>query len=100
MPFYVYILRCRDNSYYVGQTDDLDKRMAEHQSGVGCDWTRRRRPVELAYHERFPTREEARAAEARIKPWSRVKKEALIRGDWASLKKAAKGKHWNEWLEE
>ena len=100
MPFYVYILKCGDSSYYVGQTDDLDNRIAEHQAGIGCDWTRRRRPLELVYHERFHTRDEAKAAEARLKPWSKAKKEAFIRGDWSGLKKAAKGKHWNERVKE
>jgi len=82
MQFWVYILRCRDGSYYTGHTDDLEKRMAEHEQGLAADWTRRRRPVELVWCEDAPTRYEALAFERRVKNWSRAKKEALIAGDW------------------
>ncbi|MFM5914936.1 MAG: GIY-YIG nuclease family protein [Chakrabartia godavariana] len=85
MAFWVYILRCSDGRYYTGQTDDLDRRIAEHQSGGFSDFTSRRRPVSLMWQENFQTRDEALAAEARIKPWSRAKKEALIAGDWAGV---------------
>ncbi len=85
MSFWVYILRCSDGSYYTGQTDNIEKRLAEHQNGIKCVYTRRRRPVELVFTEYFATREEARDAERRIKGWSRLKKEALIRRDWDEL---------------
>ena len=85
MHFWVYILRCSDGSYYTGHTDNIDVRLAQHQAGDGGDWTRRRRPVELAWCEALPTRIEALEAERRIKPWSRDKKEALIAGDWAKV---------------
>lgn len=83
--FWVYILRCADGSYYTGHTDNLEYRLAQHALGEGSDWTRRRRPVELAWSQIMPTRDEAFAAERQIKPWSRAKKEALIAGDWAAL---------------
>ncbi|HEV7660532.1 MAG TPA: GIY-YIG nuclease family protein [Allosphingosinicella sp.] len=82
MQFWVHILRCRDGSYYTGHTDDLEKRMAEHEQGLGADWTRRRRPVELVWCGDAPTRSEALAFERRVKTWSRARKEALIAGDW------------------
>ncbi|RJF91332.1 GIY-YIG nuclease family protein [Sphingomonas cavernae] len=85
MAFWVYILKCSDGRYYTGQTDDLERRMAEHQTGGFCDFTSRRRPVALFWSEYFQTRLEALEAERRIKPWSRAKKEALIRGDWDAL---------------
>ncbi len=85
MAFWVYILRCSDGRYYTGQTDDLERRIAEHQHGGFCDFTSRRRPVALMWSESFQTRLDAREAEHRIKPWSRARKEALIQGDWASL---------------
>ncbi|ATE65308.1 GIY-YIG nuclease family protein [Rhizorhabdus dicambivorans] len=85
MAFWVYILQCADGRYYTGQTDDLERRVAEHQTGEFCDFTARRRPLCLAWTESFQTRIEALEAEHRIKSWSRAKKQALIRGDWASL---------------
>ncbi|HEY0115136.1 MAG TPA: GIY-YIG nuclease family protein [Allosphingosinicella sp.] len=83
--FYVYMLRCRDGSYYTGHTDDLDARLWQHQNGIGCEWTKRRRPVELVWCEVMPTRDESFAAERRIKNWSRAKKEGLIAGDWQKV---------------
>lgn len=81
MDFWVYILRCSDGSYYVGHTDKGEERLSEHQLGVGSSYTRKRRPVVLAWSERFPTRSEALEAERRLKGWSRAKKEALIKGN-------------------
>ena len=85
MSFWVYVLRCADRRYYTGHTDNLDRRIAEHQHGGFCDFTSRRRPVELMWSESFGSRLEALEAERRIKPWSRAKKEALFVGDWAAL---------------
>jgi len=90
-PFWVYILRCSDDSYYTGHTDNLDRRVAEHSSGAiaGC-YTFKRRPVTLVFSQTFTTREEALAAEQQIKGWSRKKKEAMIRGDWAEVSRLAR----------
>jgi tRNA/rRNA methyltransferase len=88
--FWTYILRCSDGSYYTGHTDDLDRRMAQHQAGEIEGYTQSRRPLELMWSQPFPTREEALNAELRLKDWSRVKKEALFRGDWAALSAAAR----------
>jgi predicted GIY-YIG superfamily endonuclease len=85
MAFWVYILQCADRSYYTGQTDNLEYRLAQHQAGGYCDYTSRRRPVRLIWSQEMGTRIEALEAERRIKPWSRAKKEALIRGDWAAV---------------
>jgi len=85
MAFWTYILRCADGSYYTGHTDDLDRRIGEHQTGSYCDFTSRRRSVMLAWFETFGTREEALSAELTIKKWSRAKKDALIREDWTDL---------------
>ena len=90
MTFWVYILKCSDGSYYVGHTDDLDNRIAEHQQGAIPGYTHDRRPIELLFSAEFPSRDEAFQRERQIKSWSRKKKEALISGDWANLKKAAK----------
>ena len=88
--FWTYILRCSDGSYYTGHTDDLDRRMAQHQAGEIEGYTQSRRPTELMWSQPFPTREEALNAELRLKDWSRAKKEALFREDWAALSAAAK----------
>ena len=87
---WVYILRCADGSYYTGRTTDLEKRLAEHQSGEGSDWTRHRLPVELVFEQEMPDEDHAFWAEQQIKKWSRGKKEALIAGDWDLLRWLAK----------
>jgi len=93
MQFWVYILRCRDGSYYTGHTDDLDKRLWEHAEGLAADWTRRRRPMELVWCDWAGERYEALAFERRVKNWSRAKKEALIAGDWKKVGHFAKPPH-------
>ncbi len=84
--FYVYILRCNDDSYYTGHTDDLDKRIAEHNDGKYEGYTSKRLPVTLVFVEVFASREEALDAEFKIKPWSRFKKEILINEGWAGMR--------------
>jgi tRNA/rRNA methyltransferase len=90
LDFYTYILRCSDGHYYVGHTDDLDPRIAQHQAGAIPGYTAKRRPVTLVWSDRFPDRDQAFAAERQIKGWSRAKKEALIRGDWEALRLLAR----------
>ncbi|MCW3796947.1 GIY-YIG nuclease family protein [Sphingomonas sp. BN140010] len=90
MHFWVYLLRCADQSYYAGHTDDLGRRLAEHQAGLGADWTMRRRPVTLAWCEYLPSRDEAFAFERRLKGWTRAKKEALIERDWDRVHELAR----------
>ena len=91
MPFWVYILRCSDGSYYTGQTDNLEKRFAEHTSGcIPTCYTYQRRPVELVFSQEFATREEALVSERQIKGWSRKKKEAMMRGDWSEVSRLAR----------
>jgi len=92
VAFWVYLLRCADGSYYTGHTDDLDKRIGEHKTGVCGGYTATRLPVELVYSQPCATRIEALSSERQIKGWSRAKKEALIRGDWAGLSRLAKSK--------
>lgn len=82
MQFYAHLLRCNDGSYYADHTDNLDARLAQHALGLVGNYTAARRPVHLVWCEAFPTRDEAFAAERRVKGWSRAKKEALIAGDW------------------
>jgi putative endonuclease len=92
MGAFVYILRCRDASLYVGNAtgDDLTKRIAQHQSGTFPGYTSLRRPVELVWSQYFDRITDGIAAERQIKGWSRAKKDALIRGDWDLIKQLAK----------
>ena len=90
--FYLYILRCKDNSYYIGHTDNLDKRIAEHKAKKYAGYTASRLPIELVYAETFSMRTEAMEAEYKIKKWSRNKKEALIKLNWDKIKELAKKK--------
>ena len=85
MAFWAYMLRCSDGHYYVGSTDDLERRVAQHQSGELMGYTYKRRPIELVWSEAFFTRIEAKEAEQRIKGRSRAKKEALIAHDWVRV---------------
>ena len=90
MVFWVYILRCSDGSYYTGHTDDLERRIAQHQSGEIQCYASERLPVQLVFSEEFQTREEALERERQVKGWSREKKEALIRGDWKEISRLAR----------
>src|SRR6185369_9106132 len=90
VSFWAYMLRCADNSFYVGHTDDLDVRIGQHQSGLIPGYTQKRRPLTLVWSEEFPDRDQAFAAERQIKGWSRVKKQALIKGNWAAISRLAK----------
>ena len=90
MSFFAYLLRCSDGSYYAGHTDDIDLRMAQHQSGALGGYTAKRLPVILVWSDNFPAREQAFTIERKLKGWGRAKKEALIAGDWARISALAK----------
>ena len=82
----VYILLCADGSYYTGLTrKDVETRVSEHNLGINAEYTSRRRPVKLVWSAYFERLTDAIAMERQIKGWSRAKKEALIRGDYAAL---------------
>jgi len=90
MTFYAYLLRCSDGSYYAGHTDNLESRVAQHNRGLTPGYTAGRAPVELMWMQMFATRDEAFAAERRIKGWSRAKKEALAAGNWDKMRELAR----------
>jgi predicted N-formylglutamate amidohydrolase/predicted GIY-YIG superfamily endonuclease len=85
MSFWVYMLRCADGLFYTGHTDNLDRRLAEHQSGIYAGFTHHRRPVELVWSDQCLDRETAFNIERQIKGWSRLKKKALIEGRFDDL---------------
>lgn len=88
---YLYIVRCCDESLYVGTTrTTLEMRLAQHNTGASGGYTLTRRPVTLAYSEWFENITDAIAAERQLKGWSRAKKEAFIRGDFDALRRLAK----------
>ena len=91
MIFLVYILKCRDGSYYTGHTDNLEFRIEKHiNRAFPTCYTATRLPVELVYTQSFSTREEALSSERQVKGWSRKKKEAMICGDWNEVSRLAK----------
>ena len=78
MAWYVYMLRCGDGSLYTGSTDNVERRLAVHQSGKGAKYTRSRLPVTLAYREELPDKSAALRREAAIKSLTRSEKLALL----------------------
>jgi len=93
LPFTVYILRCSDGALYIGRATNLAMRLSRHAAGRGCQFTASRLPVTLVWTEPHPSWESATARETQIKNWTRAKKEALIRGDIAELKRLSKCTH-------
>ena len=102
--YYVYLLRCADNSLYVGVTSNLQTREQYHNDGRGGSYTAKRRPVRIVYAERHNSKQEALKRERQLKRWSLQKKESLVRGDVASLSGVSQrsrvrtGFTWSDWL--
>jgi len=88
----VYILKCSDDSYYVGHTNNLKERIQRHNSLRAAKWTSSRLLIKLVYEESHETEKQAILREKQIKRWSRAKKEALIKGDIKTLKLLSKRK--------
>lgn len=80
--WYVYIIQCEDGSYYTGMTSSPGRRWEQHISGLGSVYTSEHKPKAMVYVEEYEDLNQARLRERQIKPWSRVKKEKLIRGEW------------------
>lgn len=76
--YYLYIVRLSDGSLYTGITNDLERRLKEHREGGGSKYVKGRLPLELEYVEKHNGRSEAMQREAKIKKWSKTKKEKLI----------------------
>ena len=90
MLFHVYILLCSNGAFYVGYTQDLNRRVKAHNAGKGAAYTQRNGPVELVYAETHGTEIGAMRREQQLKRWSRAKKQALIAGDLNQLRDLAK----------
>jgi putative endonuclease len=91
---FTYMLRCADGSLYVGSTRSLEKRLHEHEIGMGAAYTRRRLPVTLVWFEEFENVGAAFAREKQIQNWGRAKRLALIDQRYADLPYLAK-KVWD-----
>jgi predicted GIY-YIG superfamily endonuclease len=81
------MLLCGDGSFYIGHTDELEGRLSAHSLGEACEYTRTRLPIQLVFSQELPTRDEAIQLERKIKGWSRAKKQALVAGDWESMRR-------------
>jgi putative endonuclease len=89
--YYVYILKCIDESYYTGFTSNLENRLTQHQQGKYVNsYTYKRRPIELVFYCEFTNVEIAIETEKKLKRWSRAKKEALIHNEYEKLPNLAK----------
>lgn len=88
--YYVYILRCNDNSLYTGITSDLERRIMEHNAGKYPEaYTFKRKPVTLVFYQDFTEPNQAIYFEKKLKKWSKAKKEALINGNFDLLQTLA-----------
>ncbi len=85
--YFVYILRCADGTLYTGSTTDVQAREATHNSARGAKYTAARLPVRVLYSEAHDSRSAAQKREAELKGWTRARKEALIAGDPALVKR-------------
>lgn len=92
MKGYVYILRCSNGKFYTGSTTDIEQRLKEHHAGTGANYTRKHLPVELVYVQECGSVEAAFRLEKQIHGWSHGKKEALIKGDFAALKRLSENR--------
>jgi putative endonuclease len=93
MKGYLYILLCANGLFYTGSTTNLEKRLAEHQSGKGALFTQNHLPVELVFVQEFERIDEAFCKEKQVQGWSHKKKEALIKGEYNQLHKLAECKN-------
>lgn len=93
MFYSVYILKCSDNSYYTRVTNNIQKRVYEHNQGIVKGFTFKRKPVKLVYYQDFKNINEAISFEKQLKGWRRDKKEALINNNIEKLKELSKSYH-------
>lgn len=104
MAHYVYLLRCADDSLYVGETSNLAARERCHNEGRGSSYTAQRRPVRIVYAEKHDSKQDALRRERQIKHWTQQKKELLVRGDSVALSGSSQRGRirtaftWEDWL--
>lgn len=98
MKGYMYILLCANGKYYTGSTNNLGRRITEHQNGAGANFTKNNLPVELVYYEEFQRIDEAFYREKQVQGWSHKKKEALIMGEYEKLHEFAECKNESHYI--
>jgi putative endonuclease len=76
--YYIYVLLCKDGSYYIGSTNDIHKRFQDHLNGRGAKYTKSHKPEKIIYREKFASKSEALKREAELKKWTKIQKAALI----------------------
>jgi putative endonuclease len=76
--WFIYILLCKDGSYYTGSTNDVEKRFKDHLEGRGARYTKSHKPIEVIYREEFKSKSVALKREAELKKWSKAKKVKLV----------------------
>jgi putative endonuclease len=90
--YFVYIVRCFDGTFYIGVTNDIERRFGEHSFGIDPDcYTYSRRPLSLAHVSECHWVDQAIAFEKKLKSWSHRKKRAFVEGAWSSLKRHSRG---------
>ena len=90
---FMYILKCANGNYYTGSTDNLERRLTQHQAGEGANFTKKHLPVSLVYYEEYQRVDQAFYREKQVQGWSRAKKEALINGETNLLNKLSECKN-------
>ena len=85
--WFVYIVRCADDSLYIGETNDVARRLARHNDGTAAVHTAKHRPVQVVHVESYSSRMDCLKRERQLKRWTRAKKEALIAGNTTDLKR-------------
>jgi putative endonuclease len=90
--WYVYILECQNKALYTGVTNRIERRFKDYQAGNGGHYTSYNRPKRILYTEGFKDKSEAETREQQIKRWSKSKKLALIKDDWAELRNLSKSR--------
>jgi len=78
MPYYVYVLLCKDGSYYTGHAKNVKHRVEQHKKGQGARYTRMHEPAKIVYVEEFNSRSDAMKREREIKSFSHSKKQRLV----------------------
>lgn len=92
--YFLYILKCSDGTFYTGVTNNLERRLNEHEFGIDTEsYTYKRRPVTLEFYEEFNDIKQAIEFEKKIKKWSGKKKQALIDKNWDRLKELSECKN-------
>ena len=87
---WAYLLECSDGSFYAGSTTDLERRVSQHQLGLGAEYTKRRRPVRLVWTAEFNRIDDAYAVEKQIQGWARAKRIALVEGRLDDLQRLSR----------